>query len=60
MSSNKKDEDQMNDPIPETKKSSKIKVHKDPLFNIGDIVKHRIYPFNEWINSMFNYISNIK
>ena len=24
---------------------SKIKVHKDPLFNIGDIVKHRIYPF---------------
>ena len=25
--------------------SSKIKVHKDPLFNIGDIVKHRIYPF---------------
>ena len=25
--------------------SSKIKVYKDPLFNIGDIVKHRIYPF---------------
>ena len=25
--------------------SKKIKVHKDPLFNIGDIVKHRIYPF---------------
>ena len=23
----------------------KIKVYKDPLFNIGDIVKHRIYPF---------------
>ena len=45
MSSNKKDEDRMNDPIPETKKSNKIKVHKDPLFNIGDIVKHRIYPF---------------
>ena len=22
-----------------------IKVHKEPLFNIGDIVKHRIYPF---------------
>ena len=35
----------MNDCPPETKKSSKIKVHKDPLFNIGDIVKHRIYPF---------------
>ena len=45
MSSNKKDEDRMNDPIPETKKTNKIKVHKDPLFNIGDIVKHRIYPF---------------
>ena len=24
---------------------NKIKVYKDPLFNIGDIVKHRIYPF---------------
>ena len=22
-----------------------IKIYKDPLFNIGDIVKHRIYPF---------------
>ena len=25
--------------------SEDIKVHKEPLFNIGDIVKHRIYPF---------------
>ena len=25
--------------------SKKIKVSKLPLFNIGDIVKHRIYPF---------------
>ena len=25
--------------------SKKIKVSKYPLFNIGDIVKHRIYPF---------------
>ena len=25
--------------------SKDIKVHKEPLFNIGDIVKHRIYPF---------------
>jgi len=25
--------------------SDKIQVHKEPLFNIGDIVKHRIYPF---------------
>ena len=45
MSSKKKDEDRMNDSTPEIKKSNKIKVHKDPLFNIGDIVKHRIYPF---------------
>ena len=29
----------------ETINPSKTKVHKDPLFNIGDIVKHRIYPF---------------
>ncbi len=28
-----------------SKLSKKIKIHKDPLFNIGDIVKHRIYPF---------------
>ena len=45
MSSNKKDEDRMSDSNPKTKKSNKIKVHKEPLFNIGDIVKHRIYPF---------------
>ena len=25
--------------------SNKIKIVIDPLFNIGDIVKHRIYPF---------------
>ena len=45
MSSNEKDNDQSNDPTPSIKKSNKIKVYKDPLFNIGDIVKHRIYPF---------------
>ena len=45
MSSNKKNSDQTNDPTPSIKKSNKIKVYKDPLFNIGDIVKHRIYPF---------------
>jgi len=27
------------------KSVNKIKVIKDPLFNIGDIVRHRIYPF---------------
>ena len=25
--------------------SKKLKISKHPLFNIGDIVKHRIYPF---------------
>ena len=45
MSSNEKDKGQTNDPTPSIKKSNKIKVYKDPLFNIGDIVKHRIYPF---------------
>ena len=25
--------------------SEDVKVYKEPLFNIGDIVKHRIYPF---------------
>ena len=28
-----------------SKATNKIKIDKDPLFNIGDIVKHRIYPF---------------
>jgi heat shock protein HspQ len=28
-----------------SKTPNKVKVYKDPLFNIGDIVKHRIYPF---------------
>ena len=27
------------------KSFKKVKVFKDPLFNIGDIVKHRVYPF---------------
>ena len=45
MSSNKKDEDQINDSTTKIQNSNKIKVHKHPLFNIGDIVKHRIYPF---------------
>ena len=30
---------------PKLQGSKEIKVNKDPLFNIGDIVKHRIYPF---------------
>ena len=32
-------------PKKKAKPFNKVKVVKDPLFNIGDIVKHRIYPF---------------
>ena len=45
MSSKKKDEEKIDHSNSETKNSNNIKVYKDPLFNIGDIVKHRIYPF---------------
>jgi len=42
-----KDENQIENNLSENKVNSleDIKVHKEPLFNIGDIVKHRIYPF---------------
>ena len=39
-SSNKNSDSQINDEL-----VAGIKIYKDPLFNIGDIVKHRIYPF---------------
>tara|TARA_B110000091_G_scaffold2633_1_gene2490 strand:+ start:322 stop:747 length:426 start_codon:yes stop_codon:yes gene_type:complete len=47
MSKNKIDVSDDIDIKPKKKQKSvnKIKVIKDPLFNIGDIVKHRIYPF---------------
>ena len=45
MSIKKKVPNEIVNPSTETINPSKIKVHKDPLFNIGDIVKHRIYPF---------------
>ena len=45
MSSKKKDEEKKDHSISEPKKSNNIKVYRDPLFNIGDIVKHRVYPF---------------
>jgi|TARA_B110000211_G_scaffold181904_1_gene205878 heat shock protein HspQ len=32
-------------PKKKAKHFNAVKVVKDPLFNIGDIVKHRIYPF---------------
>ena len=44
MSSKKKDH-KIDSPSFQKQISNKIKVYKDPLFNIGDIVKHRIYPF---------------
>ena len=45
MSSKKNDDDKIDSPNSQTQISNKIQVYKDPLFNIGDIVKHRIYPF---------------
>ena len=39
-SSNKNSDAQINEEL-----VAGIKIYKDPLFNIGDIVKHRIYPF---------------
>ena len=44
MSSKKKDEENIDNSNIETNNFNN-KVHKEPLFNIGDIVKHRIYPF---------------
>ena len=38
--------------------SKNIKVHKEPLFNIGDIVKHRIYPFRGVIIDVAPEFSN--
>ena len=45
MSIKKKDEVKIDNSSLDIKNSNKTRVHKDPLFNIGDIVKHRIYPF---------------
>ena len=42
-----KDDNEIKNNLSENKLNSSedFKVHKEPLFNIGDIVKHRIYPF---------------
>ena len=40
---NNQNDDELKKNISNT--SDKIQVDKEPLFNIGDIVKHRIYPF---------------
>ena len=45
MSIKKNNDEKKEDLTSRPNLSKKIKVYKDPLFNIGDIVKHRIYPF---------------
>ena len=45
MSTKKNNVDNKENLAPKSNSSKKIKVSKHPLFNIGDIVKHRIYPF---------------
>ena len=45
MSIKKNNDEKKEDLTSKSNSSKKIKVYKDPLFNIGDIVKHRIYPF---------------
>ena len=45
MSAKKNNVDNKENLASKSNSSKKIKVSKYPLFNIGDIVKHRIYPF---------------
>ena len=51
VENNKDKEDESNEEInvnyvnKQNKQIGKVNVVKDPLFNIGDVVKHRIYPF---------------
>tara|TARA_E500000081_G_scaffold30056_1_gene33736 strand:+ start:463 stop:864 length:402 start_codon:yes stop_codon:yes gene_type:complete len=45
MSAKKNNVDNKENLASKSNSSKKIKVSKHPLFNIGDIVKHRIYPF---------------
>ena len=45
MSTKKNNVDNKENLTSKLNSSKKIKVSKLPLFNIGDIVKHRIYPF---------------
>ena len=45
MSTKKNNVDNKENLTSKSNSSKKIKVSKHPLFNIGDIVKHRIYPF---------------
>jgi heat shock protein HspQ len=45
MSTKKNNIDKKENLASKSNLSKKLKVSKHPLFNIGDIVKHRIYPF---------------
>ena len=45
MSTKKNNVDNKENLASKSNSSKNIKVSKHPLFNIGDIVKHRIYPF---------------
>ena len=45
MSTKKNNVDNKENLVSKSNSSRKINVSKHPLFNIGDIVKHRIYPF---------------
>ena len=45
MSTKKNNVDNKENLASKSNSSKKVKVSKHPLFNIGDIVKHRIYPF---------------
>ena len=62
-----KNKDKTDDTIEEKKvfsdaqkhqKINEVKVVKEPLFNIGDIVKHRIYPFRGVIVDVDSEFSN--
>ena len=45
MSAKKNNVDNKENLASKSNSSKKLRVSKHPLFNIGDIVKHRIYPF---------------
>ena len=58
MSIKKNNNEKQEDLTSKSSLSQKIKVYKDPLFNIGDIVKHRIYPFRRVIVDVDPEFSN--
>ena len=58
MSTKKNNVDNKENLASKSNSSKKIKVSKHPLFNIGDIVKHRIYPFRGVIVDVYPEFSN--